>query len=152
MQGRLDNFRTDAEEGYQAMFALEAFQRRSPLPQGLLHLVKLRVSQINGCAFCVDMHAKEGERDGESSERLHSVATWREAPFFTGAERAAFELAESATRIADDPHGVPDDVWQRAREHFDDQELSALVFAIATINAWNRISVANRTVPGSFTR
>lgn len=152
MRARLENFRTDAEEGFEAMFALEAFQRRSEVPLGLLHLIKLRVSQINGCGFCTDMHAKEAEHDGESSERLHSVATWREAPFFSDAERAALELAESATRIADSPHGVPDEVWQHAREHFDEAALSALVFAIATINAWNRINVANRTIAGSFAR
>lgn len=151
MQGRLDSLTTNAADGFQAMFKLEEFLHRGPVPQGLLHLVKLRVSQINGCAFCVDMHAKEAERDGETTERLHSVAVWWEAPFFSDAERAALELAESATRIADDPSGVPDDVWQRAREHFDEAQLSSLVFAIAAINAWNRISVINRTEPGSFT-
>ncbi|MFC7342994.1 carboxymuconolactone decarboxylase family protein [Saccharopolyspora griseoalba] len=152
MRDRLDNLRTDAAEGFRAMFALEDFLRGGPVPNDLLHLVKLRVSQINGCAFCVDMHVKEAERGGESSERLHSVATWREATVFTEPERAAFELAESATRIADAPHGVPDDVWQRAQEHFGEQELSSLVLAIAAINAWNRISVANRTTPGAFAR
>ncbi|GAA2330083.1 hypothetical protein GCM10009854_01080 [Saccharopolyspora halophila] len=103
-------------------------------------------------ALCVDMHAEEAERDGETTERLHSVAVWWEAPFFRDAERAAFELAESATRIVDDPTGVPGEVCQRAREHFDEEQLSSLVFAIAAINAWNRISVSNRTEPGSFAR
>src|SRR5690606_12219678 len=110
----------------------------------------LRVSQINGCGFCVDLHARDARADGESNERIDGVAVFREMPQFSDAERAALALAEAATRIADNPHGVPDDVWDEARKHYDDNELAALTMAIAVINAWNRINVTNRTVPGSY--
>nr|WP_253858853.1 carboxymuconolactone decarboxylase family protein [Prauserella alba] len=134
------------------MYAMESFLASSDVPHGLLHLLKLRVSQINGCGFCVDMHARDAAADGESTERVNGVAAFREMPYFTEAERAALELAEAATRIADNPHGVPDDVWQAARKHYDDTQLGTLIMAIAAINAWNRINVTNRTEAGTFTR
>nr|WP_258936745.1 MULTISPECIES: carboxymuconolactone decarboxylase family protein [Prauserella salsuginis group] len=134
------------------MYAMESFLAGSDVPQGLLHLLKLRVSQINGCGYCVDMHARDAAADGESTERVNGVAAFREMPYFTEAECAALELAEAATRIADNPHGVPDDVWQAARKHYDDTQLSTLIMAIAAINAWNRINVTNRTVAGTITR
>jgi len=150
MQGRITDFKTNAAAGYQAMYALEAFLAGTPIPSGLQHLIKLRVSQINGCGFCVDLHARDARADGESNERIDGVAVFREMPQFSDAERAALALAEAATRIADNPHGVPDDVWDEARKHYDDNELAALTMAIAVINAWNRINVTNRTVPGSY--
>lgn len=149
MQGRMENFRTEAADGLKAMYALEAFLRDSAAPQNLLELIRLRVSQINGCGFCVDMHARDAKKAGETDERLFAVAAWRETPYFTDAERAALALAEAATRISDNPYGVPDDVWEEARRHFDERTLSVLVMAIAAINAWNRINVTNRTVAGS---
>lgn len=152
VQGRLPGLRTDAAGGFKAMYALETFLAEGPLPSGLLHLLKLRVSQINGCAFCVDMHARDAVADGESAERVHGVAAFREMPCFTEAEHAALELAEAATRIADNPHGVPDDVFDGARGHYDDSELASLVMAVTAINAWNRINVTNRTVPGTLAR
>lgn len=152
MQGRITDFPAHAEGGFKAMYAFEAFLADSPIPRGLQHLIKLRVSQINGCGYCVDMHAREARADGESNERIDGVAVFREMPQFTDAERAALALAESATRLADNPHGVPDEVWTAARAHYDDRELAALTMTIAAINAWNRISVTNRTVPGSITR
>lgn len=139
-----------APEAYRAMRALETFQRESGIPQSTLELIKIRVSQINGCAFCVDMHSHDAKKAGETDERLWSVATWREAPFFTEDERAALALAEEATRLSDRPDAVPDEVWAKAAEHYDEKALAALVVAIATINAWNRIGVATRMVPGSL--
>jgi AhpD family alkylhydroperoxidase len=107
----------------------------------LRELVSLRVSQINGCAVCVDMHTKEAAAAGETSVRLNLVATWREATVFTEAERAALELAEQGTRIADAAGGVPDDVWANAAKHFDEDQLTALVCAIALMNTMNRMNV-----------
>jgi AhpD family alkylhydroperoxidase len=148
--------RIDAEalapEAYQAMIGVERALRRGPLPGPLLDLVKLRASQINGCAYCVDLHSFEARAGGESDERLFAVAAWRESPFFTEEERAALALTESATRLSDGEDRVPDEVWERAAKHFDDEKLAALVMAIATINAWNRIGVATRMVPESARR
>lgn len=133
-------------DAYKAMLALERYLRHSPLPARTHELVKLRASQINGCAYCVDMHSHEAKAAGESDERLFAVAAWREAPFFTPAERAALALTEAATRLG--PEGVPDDVWQEATRHYDEHQLAALVMAIAAINAWNRIGVTTRLVAG----
>ena len=146
MTARLDMTEV-APKAYQAMLQLEAFLRHSSLPEPLLHLVKLRASQLNGCGYCVDMHSHDAKAGGETDERLFGVAVWREAPYFTDAEKAAFALTEEATRLG--PEGVSDEVWQRAAEHFDQETLGALVVAIATINAWNRFGVTLRMVPGS---
>ncbi|RRO15731.1 carboxymuconolactone decarboxylase family protein [Saccharopolyspora rhizosphaerae] len=151
MRGRIDDFATKAGDGYKGMRAVEGYLANSDIPEPLQHLVKLRVSQVNGCAFCVDMHGKHAKQAGETDERLFGVAAWRESPHFTSAERAALDLAEASTRLADNPHGVPDEVYEAARAEFDEQTLTALVMLIATTNAWNRISVINRTVPGSHT-
>jgi AhpD family alkylhydroperoxidase len=139
-----------APEAYKAMLGLEGFLRTSTLPHATLELVKLRASQINGCGFCVDMHSHEAKKAGESDERLFSVAAWREAPYFTDAERAALALAEEATRLADRGEAVSDAVWEEAARHHDDETLAALVVAIATINAWNRICVTTRQIAGSY--
>jgi AhpD family alkylhydroperoxidase len=135
-------------EAYKAMFGLERYLAQSPLPQRIRELVNLRASQMNGCALCVDMHSHDLKAHGETDERLFSLVTWREAPWFTPAERAALALTEEATRL--DPGGVSDEVWSTASEHFDDATLAALVTAIATINAWNRFGVTLRTVPGTY--
>jgi AhpD family alkylhydroperoxidase len=111
------------------------------LPESTRELVLLRVSQINGCGFCVDMHSKDAAHAGETAQRLHMVAAWREATVFTDAERAALELAEQGTRIADAAGGVPDEVWANAAKHYDENQLVALVATIATINAFNRFNV-----------
>ncbi|MBP2479260.1 AhpD family alkylhydroperoxidase [Crossiella equi] len=142
------NIQELAPEAYKAMYGLEKFLHSSTLPKTILELVKLRVSQVNGCAFCVDMHAHDLKKDGETDERLFSVVTWREAPFFTDAERAALNLAEEATELG--KHGVSDEAWAEARKHFDEQTLAALVVAIATINAWNRYGVTLRLTPGAL--
>ncbi|GAA3153980.1 carboxymuconolactone decarboxylase family protein [Planomonospora alba] len=139
-----------APEAYRAMLRLEKFLHSSTVPPSTLELVKLRASQINGCGFCVDMHSHEAKKAGESDERLFAVAAWREAPYFTDAERAALALTEEATRLADRGEAVPDAVWEEAARHYDEETLAALVVAIATINAWNRIGVATRKVAGSY--
>ncbi|EWC64268.1 hypothetical protein UO65_0391 [Actinokineospora spheciospongiae] len=137
-----------AAEAYKHMYGLERFLAGSALPKTTRELVKLRASQLNGCAFCVDMHAHDLRADGETDERLFSVVTWREAPFFTPEERAALALTEEATVLGRE--GVRDEVWEEAREYYDDEQLAALVVAIATINAWNRFGTILRLVPGSM--
>lgn len=113
----------------------------STLPAATQELVKLRASQINGCAYCTDMHSKDATHAGETQQRLHLVATWREATVFTEAERAALDLAEQGTRIADAAGGVPDEVWATAAKHYDEEQLAALVAVIALINTYNRLNV-----------
>ncbi|MGC5012047.1 carboxymuconolactone decarboxylase family protein [Streptosporangium sp. DT93] len=139
-----------APEAYRAMQALERYTASSDLPHATRELVKIRVSQINGCGFCVDMHCHDAKAAGESDERLYAVAAWRETPFFTEAERAALALAEEATRLCDRGETVPDEVWAQAERHYAPETLAALVVTISTINAWNRISVITRAVPGTL--
>jgi AhpD family alkylhydroperoxidase len=122
----------------------------STLPRATQELVKLRASQINGCAFCTDMHTKDAAHAGETSVRLNLVATWREATVFTDAERAALELAEQGTRIADAAGGVADDVWANAAKHYDEDQLMALVCVIAIINAYNRVNVIIQQPAGDY--
>ncbi|MER6827844.1 carboxymuconolactone decarboxylase family protein [Streptosporangium sp. NPDC000563] len=139
-----------APEAYRAMQGLEKYLAGSGLPHTTRELVKIRVSQINGCAFCVDMHAHDAKAAGESDERLFSVVAWREAPFFSDAERAALALAEEATLLAVHGERVPDAVWEEAARHYEPEVLAALVVTISTINAWNRIVVTTRVVPGTL--
>ena len=124
-----------------------AVGRDGSVEQGLLHLIDIRASQMNGCAFCVDMHVKQAYLHKESALRLHHVAVWHESPLFTERERAALAWTEALTRMP--AGGVPDALYEQVREHFTDQELTVLTFQIMAINGWNRISVAFRTVPGS---
>ena len=139
-----------APAAYKAMAGLDAFVRHSALPKSLLDLIRLRASQINGCAYCVDLHSSDLKADGESDARVFAVAAWQEGPFFTEQERAALALTESMTRLSEGGDRVPDDVWAQAVKHFDETDLAALVTAIATINAWNRFGVATRMVPESY--
>ncbi|WP_405666993.1 carboxymuconolactone decarboxylase family protein [Streptomyces sp. NBC_01166] len=122
----------------------------SPLPPTVQELVKIRASQINGCGFCTDMHTKDAAHAGETVQRLHLVAAWREAEVFTEAERAALELAEQGTRIADAAGGVTDEAWADAAKHFDEDQLIALISLIAVINAYNRINVINQQPAGDY--
>jgi AhpD family alkylhydroperoxidase len=122
----------------------------SPLPAATQELVALRTSQINGCGFCIDMHTKDAAAAGESSVRLNLVAAWREATVFTEAERAALELAEQGTRIADASGGVTDEVWSRAAEHYDEDQLAALVCLIAFMNSVNRLNVIIQQPAGDY--
>jgi AhpD family alkylhydroperoxidase len=122
----------------------------SALPPATQELVRLRASQINGCAFCTDMHTKDARHAGETQLRLNLVAVWREATVFTEAERAALELTEQGTRIADAATGVTDEAWANAAKHYDDDQLAALVSLIAEINAWNRLNVITRQPAGDY--
>ncbi|MFM9692130.1 carboxymuconolactone decarboxylase family protein [Streptomyces europaeiscabiei] len=120
------------------------------LPITTQELVRIRASQINGCGYCLDMHTKEAAHAGETAQRLHLVATWREAKVFTEAERAALELAEQGTRIADAAGGVPDEVWAKAAKHYDEDQLVALVALIALINTFNRLNVILQQPAGDY--
>lgn len=137
--------------------ALEAAQKLAAaaagagIPEATLALVQLRASQINGCSVCIDIHTRELEHMGERGERVHTAAAWREAPYFSDAERAALALAEAVTRLADRPDPVPDHVWDEAARHYSEPQLAALTVAIATINAFNRFNVATRQISGEWT-
>jgi AhpD family alkylhydroperoxidase len=131
-----------------AMEALSALPLSAGLSPILLELVNLRASQINGCGVCADMHPRLAKKNGETDERLFAVAAWRDTPYFTDAERAALALTEAVTRLADREDPVPDDVWDTAARHFDEQALAGLLIAIAGINVWNRLNVATRQVAG----
>ncbi|KAF5990895.1 MULTISPECIES: carboxymuconolactone decarboxylase family protein [Streptomyces] len=122
----------------------------SALPAATQELVKIRASQINGCGFCTDMHTKDAAHAGETAVRLHLVAAWREATVFTDAERAALELTEQGTRIADAAGGVTDEAWANAAKHYDEDQLAALVSLIALINAYNRVNVLVRQPAGDY--
>jgi len=147
MQSRLDIHKA-APQAYRAMAALETYVRNSGLEPGLLHLVKLRASQINGCAFCIDMHTKEARADGETEQRLYALSAWQETPFFTDRERAALAWAEVVTLIGETR--APDEVYEQTRQRFSELELVNLTMAIVVINGWNRICVGFRTVPGPY--
>ncbi|MDO3702029.1 carboxymuconolactone decarboxylase family protein [Micromonospora sp. C28SCA-DRY-2] len=133
-----------APQAYQAVLGLEKYARAN-VERTVYHLVKLRASMLNGCAFCVDMHSRDALAEGESSRRLFAVATWREAPFFDERERTALALTDAVTRLGED--GVPDEVWDAAAKVWSEKELADLLIAIATINVWNRIAVPSRTQP-----
>jgi AhpD family alkylhydroperoxidase len=136
-------------EAMQAMHTLGKAIGKTRLPATTRKLVELRASQINGCAFCVEMHARELKDEGQSDERIFTVAAWREAPYFTGAERAALALTEAVTRLSDRADPVSDEVWQEAMRHYDEETLSALIFNIAAINVWNRINVTVKQPAGA---
>ena len=137
-------------EAMQAMLALGKAAMKAGVRKKLLDLVYLRASQINGCGFCVDMHAYDLKHEGESDERIWGVAAWRESPHFTDAERAALALTEALTRIADQPDPIPDALWEEATRHFDERQLSGLLIGIGAINLWNRLNVATRQIAGSY--
>jgi AhpD family alkylhydroperoxidase len=133
---------------YDAMDALDQYLDRSSLEPALLHLVRLRASQINGCAYCIDMHWKDLRALGETEQRLYSLDAWPECPFYTPRECAALAWTEAVTLVA--AGRVPEEVYERVRPHFDERELADLTLAVATINAWNRLSIASRLVPGGY--
>ena len=137
-----------APDGYAAMLGLEKYARSSGLELSLLELVKVRASQINGCAYCLDMHTKDARAAGEKEQRLYAVAAWHEAPFFSERERAALAWTEAVTRVGETQ--VPDETYELARRQFGEKELVDLTLAIVAINGWNRIAVAFRSVPGSY--
>lgn len=134
----------------EAMQALAKASEAAGLSRKLAELLNLRASQINGCAVCVDMHSRALVKLGESPERIACAATWREAPYYTDAERAALALAEALTRISDRADAVPDEIWREASRHYSENVLAAIVLSIATINLWNRLNVATRQVTGPW--
>jgi AhpD family alkylhydroperoxidase len=137
-----------AAAGIQAMRGLESYVRHCGLEPSLLDLVKTRASQINGCAFCIDMHTKDARSRGESEQRLYALSAWEETPFFTERERAALAWTEAVTRVAEGH--VPDEVFERVRKQFPDKELVDLTLAVVAINGWNRLAISFRAVPGSY--
>ena len=147
MKARLD-FRKVSPQGEKAMMGLHMFVRNCGLDHSLLELIKLRASQINGCAHCIDMHTKELRADGETEQRLYLLDAWRESPFYSERERAALAWTEALTLITDGH--VPDNVYETARAQFDERELADLSLAIVAINGANRLNIAFRTVPGSY--
>jgi AhpD family alkylhydroperoxidase len=147
MESRLNPFKV-APKGYQAISALQAYVDSCGLERPLLELVKMRASQINGCAYCLDMHSKDARALGETEQRLYVLNAWRESPFYTERESAALEWTEAVTLIAESH--VPDDVYERVKRQFSDDELANLTLAIATINSWNRLSISFRVVPGTY--
>ncbi|HTL59921.1 MAG TPA: carboxymuconolactone decarboxylase family protein [Candidatus Limnocylindrales bacterium] len=147
MKPRID-FSKVAPGALRAMFGLGQYLRSSGLEEKLLHLLEFRVSQINGCAYCLDMHSKDLRAAGESEQRLYLLDAWRESPFYTERERAALAWAEAVTLVAD--NHVPDDVYEQARTQFTEAELVNLTLAVVAINGWNRLSISFRNVPGSY--
>ena len=147
MEPRL-NFRAAPPEALKGMYELEQYVRSSGLDHKLLHLLKTRASQMNGCAYCLDMHTKDARAVGETEQRLYTVAAWRETPFFTDKERAALAWTEALTDIQ--LGHAPDEVFEEVNRHFSQTELIALTLAITTINAWNRIAIGFRAVPGTY--
>src|SRR5690349_3007100 len=148
MTARMSNPAFALREATAPLMALGAAVKASGLPVVTVELANLRASQINGCSVCVHMHARDLRKAGESDERIDTVAGWRDAPFFTDAERAALALAEALTRIADRPDPVPDGVYAAAAEHYDERQLAALVISIGAVNLWNRINIATKQVAG----
>lgn len=142
------NAYTIAPEGYKAMSGLEQYLHNCGLEESLIHLVKLRASQINGCAFCLDMHWKDLRALGEDEQRLYSLDAWRECPWYSDRERAALAWTEALTLVTNGH--VPDHIYEQVQPHFSEKELTDLTLVITTINAWNRISIASRTPPGSY--
>jgi AhpD family alkylhydroperoxidase len=150
MQNRIDSPALAIPGAMKALQGLADAVKHAGIPETTLQLVHLRASQINGCGVCVDMHSRELKNAGETDARILTVAAWRDVPYFTEAERAALALTEAATRLADSADPVPDGVWDDAARYYDETQLGALVLAIATINAWNRLNVATRQVSGEW--
>jgi AhpD family alkylhydroperoxidase len=136
-------------EALQALQALGKAVHRGGVPRQTIEIVHLRASQINGCSVCVEMHARDLKQAGESDERIFAVAAWRETPYFTDAERAALALSEAMTRLSDRSDAVPDDVWDEAARHYDEQALAALTLSIASVNLWNRLNATTRQMAGA---
>lgn len=147
--GRL-NYREANPQALRGMFLLEEAARKSGLDHSLLELVRMRASQINGCAYCLDMHSKDARAEGESEQRLYTLSAWRETPFFNERERAALAWTEALTLISE--NDVPDDLYSNARAHFSESELVGLTIVIIAINGWNRLAIPFRTPPGSYVR
>lgn len=150
MQARMSNIAMIVPDAMKALQALGKSAETGGVPPATIGLVQLRASQINGCSVCVGMHPRFMKKAGESDRRLFAVAAWRDAPYFTDAERAALALTEAVTRLSDRPDPVPDEIWDEAARHYDEPALAALIIAIAAINVWNRLNVTTRQVAGQW--
>ena len=149
IQARMANPAMLVPDALQALLALAESARKGGVPSSTANLVHLRASQINGCSYCVEMHSRELRQAGEPDGRIFAVAAWREAPYFTDAERAALALTEAVTRLSDRADPVPDEIWDEAARHYDEPALAALIVEIALINTWNRLNVPVRQPAGS---
>ena len=147
MEPRIDA-RRHAQEAQKAMYALEKYLAECGLEHSLIHLMKMRASQINGCAYCIDMHSKDARALGETEQRLYELDAWRETPFYSDRERAALAWTEAITLVSE-TH-VPDSVYEEVRKFFNEKEIVDLTFVVTTINAWNRLAIALRAVPGHY--
>jgi AhpD family alkylhydroperoxidase len=147
MQPRIDGAKV-APGAYKAMLGLETYLHDCGLEVPLLHLIKLRASQINGCAYCLDMHWKDLRAIGENEQRLYGLDAWRESPYYSERERAALAWTEAVTRVTEGQ--VPDEIYEEVRPHFTEKELADLTLAVAAINAWNRLAIALRASPGTY--
>jgi AhpD family alkylhydroperoxidase len=148
MEPRIDLQKMQASGAAKAMYGLEHFVHNSGLESGLIELVKMRASQINGCAYCLDMHSKDARAAGETEQRLYALNAWRETPFYTDRERAALEWTESLTLVSQNL--VPDEVYESVKKQFSEEELVSLSMAVVAINGWNRLAISFRTVPGTY--
>ncbi|MFI6644439.1 carboxymuconolactone decarboxylase family protein [Streptomyces sp. NPDC050504] len=151
MKARMQNPATVIPEAMPAIFGLIEAAKKGGVPESTLELVHLRASQVNACGFCVEFGVRSAKKSGETDERLHAVAAWRESPHFSDEERAALALAEYVTRIADNPDAVPDAVWDAAADHYDEKQLASLVLWIGVTNLFNRINVTTRQPAGTQT-
>jgi AhpD family alkylhydroperoxidase len=148
MEPRIDYLKVAPPGAAQAMYGLEKYVHNCGLEQSLLELMKMRASQINGCAYCLDMHSKDARAGGETEQRLYALNAWQETPFFTDRERAALEWTEALTLIS--TNHVPDELYERVRKHFSEAEMVNLSMAVVAINGWNRLSISFRAVPGTY--
>lgn len=150
MQARMTNAAMMIPEAMPALLALNAATEKSGVPATTLGLAHMRASQINGCSVCVDLGWRMLKKAGETDERIFAVAAWRDAPFFTDAERAALALTEAVTRLSDRSDPVPDEIWEEAARHYDERALAGLILSIAMTNVWNRLNVTTRQVAGEW--
>jgi AhpD family alkylhydroperoxidase len=150
MESRIKNPATTLPGAFDALQALSKVVQRGDVPRTTIELMNLRASQINGCSVCVDLHARGLRKLGETPDRIFAVSAWREAPYYSDAERAALALTEAASRLSDRADPVPDEVWKEAARHYDETQLGSLVLSIGLINLWNRLNAATRQIGGEF--
>jgi AhpD family alkylhydroperoxidase len=148
MQPRIDLNQKGASGALQALLGIEKYVRQSGLEHSLIHLIKTRTSQINHCAYCIDMHTKDARAEGETEQRLYALNAWRETPFYSERERAALEWTEALTMISD--NNISDELYESVRKHFSEEEMIHLTMAVVAINGWNRIAIPFRAVPGTY--
>ncbi|WHY55858.1 carboxymuconolactone decarboxylase family protein [Peribacillus simplex] len=147
MEQRINYMKTNREV-VKLMMGLEEYKKTTGIDGELIELIKIRASQINGCAYCLDMHTKDARAMGETEQRIYCLSAWRESPFYSEPERAALELTEAVTAIS--ANGVPDELYERVRLHFDEKQYIDLVTIIITINGWNRLAISAKSIPGHY--